>query len=127
MLQTKKQHNLLSCYTILYLNGILNQEPEQPETKDNIGIVKEEPASHQSEESSVQSINTNCITAEGHLTLESSTKLTDNVDPNEQKTVESCSVENLYNQDATEIAAEEATDAKQSTDVETTQLETEGN
>ena len=58
---------------------------------------------------------------------ESSTKLTDNVDPNEQKTVESCSVENLYNQDATEIAAEEATDAKQSTDVETTQLETEGN
>ncbi|KAL5172128.1 hypothetical protein HKD37_16G044944 [Glycine soja] len=102
------------------------EEPEQPETKDNIGIVKEEPASHQSEESSVQSINTNCITAEGHLTLESSTKLTDNVDPNEQKTVESCSVENLYNQDATEIAAEEATDAKQSTDVETTQLETEG-
>lgn len=102
---------------------MFKQESDQPETKANAGIVKEEQADNQSQVSSMQSVITNYITAEGHLASESSTKLSF---MNEQKTVDA-SVENLEIKDASEITAEEATDAKQLTDEEIQKSETESN
>lgn len=104
---------------------MFKQESDQPETKANAGIVKEEQADNQSQVSSMQSVITNYITAEGHLASESNTKL--NYDVNEQKIVDSQSEENLENKDASKITTEEATDAKQLTDVEIQKLETDGN
>ena len=89
--------------------------------------IQAEKADHQSEESSLQSVITNYITAEGPVTSQSITKLSDDADNDEQKTVESCSANNLQNKDAREIIAEEATDAKQSTDVDIPKSETKGN
>ena len=102
---------------------MFKQESDQPETKANAGIVKEEQADNQSQVSSMQSVITNYITAEGHLASESSTKLSF---MNEQKTVDA-SVENLEIKDASEITAEDATDAKQLTDEEKQKSETESN
>jgi len=104
----------------------LNQEPEQPETKTNTGIPIEEEADHQSEESSVESLITNYITAEGHVISESSTKLRDDVNVNQQKSVESGLVEFLENKDAGHIRVE-GTYSKQLTDAEIQSSETEGN
>ena len=105
---------------------IFNQEPEQPETKD-IGIVKEEQANHQSQESSMQTVITSYTTAEGHVTSESTTKLTDDVNIYEQKTINARSIEDLENRDASEITAEQVRHTKQSTDGEIPKSETKGN
>ncbi|RDX85969.1 hypothetical protein CR513_32740, partial [Mucuna pruriens] len=104
--------------------SIVVEEPDQPDTEDNVGIVKGEQADHQSKGSSMQSVITNYITEEGILTSESSTKLGDDVD--EQKTEESHRVENFGNRDASKISAEEAADAKQFPDVEIPYSETQG-
>ena len=96
---------------------------QEPETNANVGIVKEEQSDNQSQGSSMQNMIANYITAEGHLASESSTKLSF---MNEQKTVDA-SVENLEIKDASEITAEEATDAKQLTDEEIQKSETESN
>lgn len=106
--------------------NIFNQQCEQPETKDNIGILKQQ-ADHQSVQSSVPSVITNYATAEGHVKSKSSTKLTDDVNVDQQKTVDSCSKKNLENKDTSEISAKQAIDAKQSTDAEIPKSETEGN
>ncbi|RDX85978.1 hypothetical protein CR513_32749, partial [Mucuna pruriens] len=92
------------------------EEPDQPDTEDNVSIVKDEQTDHQSEGSSMQSVITNYMTGKGILTSESGTKLGDDVD--EQKTEESHWVENYRNRDAGKISAEEAADSKQFTDVE---------
>ncbi|RDX85987.1 hypothetical protein CR513_32761, partial [Mucuna pruriens] len=95
------------------------EETDQPENKENNNIVKEQ-ADHPSEGSSIQNAITDYIKQEGNLTSESSTKLSDDVD--EQKTEESHGVENFENKDASKISA----DAKQFTDVEIQNSETEG-
>ncbi|XP_020236230.1 uncharacterized protein LOC109815830 [Cajanus cajan] len=56
------------------------EEPNKPETKPNVGIVKEEQADNQSEGSSMQSVTTNFAASEGHVTSKSSTKLSYDVD-----------------------------------------------
>ncbi|RDX85984.1 hypothetical protein CR513_32756, partial [Mucuna pruriens] len=101
-----------------------SEEPDQPETKDNDGIAKEEQADHQSEGSNMQSVITNYRTEDRILTSESSTKLSDDVD--ERKTEESHEIENFENRDASKISAAEATDAKQFTDVEIQNSKIEG-
>lgn len=98
---------------------------QEPETNANVGIVKEEQSDNRSQGSSMQNMIANYITAEGHLASESNTKL--NYDVNEQKLVDSQSEQNLENKDASKITTEEATDAKQLTDVEIQKLETDGN
>ncbi|XP_029130782.1 uncharacterized protein LOC109816216 isoform X14 [Cajanus cajan] len=90
------------------------EEPNKPETKPNVGIVKEEQADNQSEGSSMQSVTTNFAASEGHVTSKSSTKLSYDVD--EQKMVKPQSIENLENKDASDITLEEVTNAKQLTD-----------
>ncbi|RDX85974.1 hypothetical protein CR513_32745, partial [Mucuna pruriens] len=99
------------------------EEPDQPETKDNDSVVKEEQADRQSEGSSMQSVIINYRTEEGILTLESSTKLSDDVAA--QKTEESHKVENFENRDASKVSEDEEADAKQFTDVEIQNSETE--
>ncbi|CAJ1783758.1 unnamed protein product [Sphenostylis stenocarpa] len=97
---------------------------EEPETEDNVNIVKQEQVNNQSEKSSIQRDNTNNITAEGLVTSETNRKSSDDVHTHEQETVESCSGENLQNKNA--IRVEQATEAKQSTYVEILESETQG-
>jgi len=117
---------LRTCFQILYLS-IFNQEPEQPENVDNVGEVKEEQAGHQSEELSVSNVSTNYTTPEGHITSESNTKLTGDVDVDGRTIVVTHSEETLDNKDDCEITAEKETDANQSTDVDIPKTQTEGN
>ena len=106
---------------------IFNQEPEQPEKTDNIGVVKDVKADHQFEESNVLNGSTNYTTPGGHITSESSKNSTGDVDIDEQIIVDTCSEGNLENKYASEITAEKETDANQLTDVEIPKTETEGN
>ena len=115
-----------TCFQILYLS-IFNQEPEQSETKDNVGVVKEEQVDHQSEQLSISNVITNYTILEGHITSESSTKLTGDVDVDGWTIVVTRSKENLENKDACEITAKKKTDANQPTDVEIPKTETKGN
>ncbi|KAL2320147.1 hypothetical protein Fmac_029116 [Flemingia macrophylla] len=89
---------------------IFNQEPCQLETEANRSIVKEEQADNMLKE---------------HVTAESSTKLSYDVD--KQERVEPHFIENLENRHISEITLEEATNAKQPADVEMQKSETEGN
>lgn len=87
--------------------------------------MKEEQADNQSEESSVQSFITNYIIVERHTTSESNKELSDDVNPDGQKKVESHLVEFLEIKDASEIRAK-GIHSKQLTDVEIQKSETEG-
>jgi len=107
--------------------SIFNQEPEQPENMDNIGVVKEEQADNQSEQMSMSNGSTNYTIPEGHVTSESSTKSTGDVDVDERTIVDTCLEENLENKDACEITAGKATDGYQSIDVEIPKKEIGGN
>jgi len=107
--------------------SIFHQEPQQSENKDNVGVLEEEQADHQSEQSSISNVSTNYTIPEGHATSESSTKLTGDVNADEQTIVDTRSEENLENKDTRETTAEKETDANQSTDVEIPKTETEGN
>ena len=100
---------------------------EQSETKDNVGVVKEEQVDHQSEQLSISNVITNYTILEGHITSESSTKLTGDVDVDGWTIVVTRSKENLENKDACEITAKKKTDANQPTDVEIPKTETKGN
>ncbi|KAK8466728.1 hypothetical protein PHAVU_008G154713 [Phaseolus vulgaris] len=99
---------------------------EEPETKDNVNIIKQEQANNQSEKSSIQRGITDNITAEGLVTLESNRKISDDVCTDEQKTVKSCSTENLDNKNASEIRVEKSSEAKPSTYVEIIESKTQG-
>jgi len=102
----------------------LNQEPE---TKDNVNIVKQEHADNQSEKSSIQGVTTTYnITEEGLVKSESNREISE-VHIDEQDAVKSCSRENLHNKNACEIRVEKASEAKQSTYVEIQESETQGN
>lgn len=87
--------------------------------------MKEGQADHQSEESSVQSFITNYIIVERHTTSESNKELSDDVDLDGQKKVESQLEEFLEIKDASEIRAK-GIHSKQPTDVEIQKSETEG-
>lgn len=82
----------------------------------NVSTVKEEQADPQWEASSMHSAISKYINAEILLTSESSAKLCYDVD--EQKTVDSHSVDNLESKGASNITSEKATDAKQLTDAD---------
>lgn len=75
----------------------------------------------------MQTVITSYTTAEGHVTSESTTKLTDDVNIYEQKTINARSIEDLENRDASEITAEQVRHTKQSTDGEIPKSETKGN
>ncbi|KAK7395723.1 hypothetical protein VNO78_16290 [Psophocarpus tetragonolobus] len=122
--ESEANDNDKSCILEIQLEGksIIVEESEKSENKDNIGIEKEE----QAEGYSVQNAITNYIIAEGPVTSQSSTKLSDDVDFDEQKTIESRSIQNLENMDASETTAEESPDAKILTDVEMPTKETKG-
>lgn len=87
--------------------------------------MKEEQADHQSEESSVQSFITNYPIVEKHMTSESNKELSDDVDLNGHKKVESHLVECLEIKDASEIRAKGIL-SNQLTDVEIQKSETKG-
>ncbi|XP_047177640.1 golgin subfamily B member 1-like isoform X4 [Vigna umbellata] len=120
-------NNAKSCMTEIELDrkSIVVEESKQPETKANADLVKEEQADHQSEESSVQSFITNYIIVERHTTSESNKELSDDVDLDGQKKVESHLEEFLEIKDASEIRAK-GIHSKQLTDVEIQKSETEG-
>ncbi|XP_052729498.1 uncharacterized protein LOC128195557 isoform X3 [Vigna angularis] len=93
------------------------EEPVELETKHNISLLKEQ-ANQQSEETSMQNVTTNYI-IEGHVTSESSIKVADDVHKSD-------SIKNLEKKDENEIREEEATDVKQSTNVEIPKREAKG-
>jgi len=101
MFAVNKNYFLKLLYKF-HTSNLFNQEPEQLETKHNMSIAEEQ-ADQQSEETRIKSVTTN-YRIEGHVTSESSTKLTDDVH-------QSLSIKNLKKDD--EIR-EEATDVKQS-------------
>ncbi|XP_027927966.1 titin homolog isoform X20 [Vigna unguiculata] len=119
--------NAKSCMPEIELDrkSIVVKESKQQETKANVDLVKEEQADNQSEESSVQSFITNYIIVERHTTSESNKELSDDVNPDGQKKVESHLVEFLEIKDASEIRAK-GIHSKQLTDVEIQKSETEG-
>ena len=90
-------------------------------------MVKEEQADNQSEQMSMSNGSTNYTIPEGHVTSESSTKSTGDVDVDERTIVDTCLEENLENKDACEITAGKATDGYQSIDVEIPKKEIGGN
>ncbi|XP_014524009.1 titin homolog isoform X6 [Vigna radiata var. radiata] len=120
-------NNAKSCMTEIELHrkSIVVKESKQPETKANADLVKEGQADHQSEESSVQSFITNYIIVERHTTSESNKELSDDVDLDGQKKVESQLEEFLEIKDVSEIRAK-GIHSKQPTDVEIQKSETEG-
>ncbi|KOM38197.1 hypothetical protein LR48_Vigan03g157900 [Vigna angularis] len=119
--------NAKSCMTEIELDrkSIVVEESKQPETKANDDLVKEEQADHQSKESRDQSFITNYIIVERHTTSESNKELSDDVDLDGQKKLESHLEEFLEIKDASEIRAK-GIHSKQLTDVEIKKSETEG-
>jgi len=116
---------LSACFDkSILISSALNQEPE---TKDDANIVKQEQANNQSEKSSIPRDITHNITAEGRLTSEGNREISDDVRTDERKTLKSCSRENLDNKNASEIRVEKASEAKQSTYAEILDSETQGN
>ena len=81
----------------------------------------------ESEQMSMSNGSTNYTIPEGHVTSESSTKSTGDVDVDERTIVDTCLEENLENKDACEITAGKATDGYQSIDVEIPKKEIGGN
>ncbi|KAK7395724.1 hypothetical protein VNO78_16291 [Psophocarpus tetragonolobus] len=99
---------------------------EEPETKQNDNMEREEQTYLQSEESSMPTFTANMVTAEGYLASERSTKLSDDAKLDQQEIVESYSVENLEKKNEGDITSQDATDATQSAEVEISKSETEG-